>query len=60
LERKVALGMKQKIEHLKVRRRKERINLILTAASNGDLDGLDHFFQASYCLVIIIPRAYEY
>jgi hypothetical protein len=47
LKSKVALGMKQKIEDLKIRRRKERINLILTAASHGDLAGFNHVFQAS-------------
>jgi hypothetical protein len=47
LKSKVALGMKQKIEDLKIRRRKERTNLILTAASHGDLAGFNHVFQAS-------------
>ena len=37
--------MKQKIENLKVRRRRERINLMLTSASRGDLLGLNHMFQ---------------
>ena len=36
----VGTGMMQKIESLKLRRRSDRINVILTAAARGDLEGL--------------------
>ena len=37
LDTMVGWGMKQKIDALKMRRRADRINVILTAASRGDL-----------------------
>ena len=36
----VGMGTNQKIETLKLRRRSDRINTILTAAGRGDLKGL--------------------
>jgi hypothetical protein len=37
LENLVGSGMSQKIESLKIRRRSDRVNVILTAAGRGDL-----------------------
>ena len=36
----VGMGTNQRIESLKLRRRSDRINTILTAAARGDLKGL--------------------
>ena len=40
LDTLVGWGMKQKIDALKIRRRADRITVILTAASRGDLAGM--------------------
>ena len=41
----VGWGMKQKIETLKMRRRSDRINVILTAASRGDIFAMKKSFR---------------
>ena len=40
MELMVGLGMKQKIDALKMRRRSDRLNVILTAAGRGDLHAI--------------------
>ena len=41
----VGFGMKQKIEALKIRRRNDRINSILTAAARGDVAAMRKAFR---------------
>ncbi len=41
----VGFGMKQKIETLKMRRRQDRINVILTAAARGDIVAMKQAFR---------------
>jgi hypothetical protein len=45
MEAVVGLGMRQKIEALKMRRRSDRIHVILTAAARGDLNAMKAAFR---------------
>jgi hypothetical protein len=47
MDKIVGWGMKQKIDALKMRRRQDRINVILTAAARGDLVAMKQAFRVT-------------